>query len=299
MINKGYIKYICLFIIISFAAANILFVSSSSSSSSYYELAFAKKNDKDGKGNDKGDKDGKDQLIVKARIHLANIDMDKTKFLRVTAFINGDDFKQDIPISSIDKTKKTITVDLKTDVDNDIVSAHSPDEFFVCAYQVGNVLNDYNSFPKFDCNESDLVNIDKPTVINLFRSGSLVYPTSKAIYEASLNQPNLPDSDTIKIKILAPLADKKDTKKLVIGAMIKGQIQSEVIEDVQAELDKSGDTTIKRTFTFDRKTDIGLIQIGDRYHACVASEDLRPPEGSECEKRIVKNLAKVSGLYAR
>ncbi|MDW0150113.1 MAG: hypothetical protein QOK89_06990 [Nitrososphaeraceae archaeon] len=286
MINKGYIRYICLFIIISFAAANILFVSSSSS---YYELAFAKKSDKD----------GKDQLIVKARIHLANIDMDKTKFLRVTAFINGDDFKQDIPISSIDKTKKTITVDLKTDVDNDIVSAHSPDEFFVCAYQVGNVLNDYNSFPKFDCNESDLVNIDKPTVINLFRSGSLVYTTSKAIYDASLNQPTLPDSDTIKIKILAPLADKKDTKKLVIAAMIKGQIQSEVIEDVQAELDKSKDSTIKRTFTFDRKTDIGLIQIGDRYHACVASEDLRPPEGSECEKRIVKNLAKVSGLYAR
>ena len=240
---------------------------------------------------------GNDQLIVKARIHLENIDMNKTKFLRVVAFINGDDFKQDIPISSIDKTKKTITVDLKTNVNNDIVSAHSPDEFFVCAYQVGNVINDYNSFNKFDCNESDLVNIDTPTVINLFRSGSLVYSTSKSIYEASLNQSNPHASDTIKIKILAPLADKKDTKKLVIGVMIKGQIQSEVIEDVKAE-DKSDDSTIKRTFTFDRKTDIGLIQIGDRFHACVASEDLRPPEGSECEKRIEK-LAKVSGLYAR
>jgi len=286
MVSKGYIRYIYLFIIILFAATNILFVSFS------IELAFAQKDDKD-------DKNGKDQLIVKARIHLENIDMSKTKFLRVVAFINGEDFKQDIPISSIDKTKKTITVDLKTDVNNDIVSAHSPDEFFVCAYQVGDILNDYNSFTKFDCNESDLVNIDKPTVINLFRSGSLVYSTSKAIYEASLNQPNPQASDKIKIKILAPLADKKDTKKLVIGAMIKGQIQSEVIEDVQAELDKSKDDTIKRTFTFDRKTDIGLIQIGDRFHACVASEDLRPPEGSECEKRIVKNLAKVSGLYAR
>jgi hypothetical protein len=286
MVSKGYIRYLYLFIIISFTATNILFVSFS------YELAFAQKEDKD-------DKNGKDQLIVKARIHLENMDMNKTKFLRVAAFINGEDFKQDIPISSIDKTKKTITVDLKTHVDNDIVSAHSPDEFFVCAYQVGDVINDFNSFTKFDCNESDLVNIDKPTVINLFRSGSLVYSTSKAIYEASLNQPNPPASDTIKIKILAPLADKKDTKKLVIGVMIKGQIQSEVIQDVQAELDKSKDDTIKRTFTFDRKTDIGLIQIGDRFHACVASEDLRPPEGSECEKRIVKNLAKVSGLYAR
>jgi hypothetical protein len=41
--------------------------------------------------------------------------------------------------------------------------------------------------------------------------------------------------------------------------MIKGQIQSEVIEDVQAELDKNDDDTISRTFTFDRNTDIGQI----------------------------------------
>ena len=50
----------------------------------------------------------------------------------------------------------------------------------------------------------------------------------------------------------------------MIGAIIKGQIQSEVIEDVQAELDKTKDSIIKRTFTFDRKIDIGLIQVGDR-----------------------------------
>jgi hypothetical protein len=120
------------------------------------------------------------------------------------------------------------------------------------------------------------------------------------VYYANLNKTtNDKSSNTVKITILAPLADKKDTEKLKIAAMIKGQIQSEIIEDVQAELDKSKDNTIKRTFTFERNTDIGKIQIGDRYHACVASEDLRPPEGSECEKRIVKNLAKVSGLYAR
>jgi hypothetical protein len=81
--------------------------------------------------------------------------------------------------------------------------------------------------------------------------------------------------------------------------MIKGQIQSEGIENVEDELDESKDDIISRTFTFDRNTDIGPIQIGDRFHACVASDDLDPPEGSECEKRIVKNLNKVSGLYAR
>ena len=285
MISKIPIQYIVLIIVIVFAS-NIFFASNS------VEMVFAKKNNDDNK------KD-KDQLEVKTRIHLENIDMEKTKFLRITAFINGDDFKQDIPISSIDKSKKKLDVELKTEIDNGIVEANLPDEFFVCVYQVGDMMTEYNSFAKFDCNEGDILNIKKPTEIELFTAGSQVYAKSKVVYQANLNNVNGSNSDTVKIKILAPLADKKDTEKLVIAAMIKGQIQSEVIEDVQAELDKSGDSTIKRTFTFDRKTDIGLIQIGDRYHACVASEDLRPPEGSECEKRVVKHFDKPNSLPAR
>ena len=285
MISKIPIQYIVLIIVIVFAS-NIFLASNSA------EMVFAKKNNDDNK------KD-KDQLEVKTRIHLENIDMEKTKFLRITAFINGDDFKQDIPISSIDKSKKKLDVELKTDIDNGIVEANVPDEFFVCVYQVGDMMTEYNSFAKFDCNEGDILNIKKPTEIELFTAGSQVYAKSKVVYQANLNNVNFSNSDTVKIKIYVPLADKKDTKQLVIAAMIKGQIQSEVIEDVQAELDKSGDSTIKRTFTFDRKTDIGLIQIGDRYHACVASEDLRPPEGSECEKRVVKHFDKPNSLPAR
>jgi hypothetical protein len=285
MRSKIPIQYIIFIIVIVFASS--IFLASNSA-----EMVFAKKNTDDNK------KD-KNQLTVKTSIHLANIDMEKTKFLRITAFINGHDFKQDIPISSIDKNKKKLDVELKTDIDNGIVEANVPDEFFVCVYQVGDLMTEYNSFAKFDCNEGDILNIKKPTEIELFTAGSQVYAKSKVVYQANLNNVSDSNSGTVKIKILAPLADKKDTKKLVIAAMIKGQIQSEVIEDVQAELDKSGDSTIKRTFTFDRKTDIGLIQIGDRYHACVASEDLRPPEGSECEKRVVKHLDKPNSLPAR
>jgi len=54
--------------------------------------------------------------------------------------------------------------------------------------------------------------------------------------------------------------------------------------------DKSKSDTISRIFIFDRDTDIGRIQIGDRYHACVVSDDLSPPEGQECEKRVVKHF---------
>jgi hypothetical protein len=224
--------------------------------------------------------------------------MEKTKFIRVIGFINGEESKQDIPISSIDKSKKTLNADLKVNEENEIVEASSPDEFFVCAYQVGDVQQQSTTLiPKFDCNEGDI--LGNPTQISLFSSGSQVYAKSQAVYQATLNNINSSNSNTVKIKIIAPMADKKDTEKLKIAAMIKGQLKSEVIEDVQVELDKSKDNTIKRTFTFDRNTDIGKIQIGDRYHACVASEDLRPPEGSECEKRVIKQFDKPNSLPAQ
>jgi hypothetical protein len=287
LIEKGYIKYVHLFIAIAFVV-NILYISSSSS----YESAFAKKIVM------RKIKKDKNQLIVKAKINLKNIDMEKTKFIRVIGFINGEESKQDIPISSIDKSKKTLNADLKVNEENEIVEASSPDEFFVCAYQVGDVQQQSTTLiPKFDCNEGDI--LGNPTQISLFSSGSQVYAKSQAVYQATLNNINSSNSNTVKIKIIAPMADKKDTEKLKIAAMIKGQLKSEVIEDVQAELDKSKNNTIKRTFTFDRNTDIGKIQIGDRYHACVASEDLRPPEGSECEKRVIKQFDKPNSLPAR
>ena len=275
-------------IIISFISSSILFLSLD-------QLSFAQKDDDE----DENDED-KNKLIVKAQINLKNIDMEKTKFIRVIGFINGEEAKQDIPISSIDKSDDdNLDVELKVNEENEIVEADTPDEFFVCAYQVGDVSKEstITSITKFDCNEGDI--LGNPTEISLLQSASQVYAKSQEYSQANLNTiNNNSNSDTVKIKILAPLADKKDTEKLIIAAMIKGQIKSEVIEDVQAELDKSGDT-IKRIFTFDRNTDIGKIQIGDRYHACVSSDDLRPPEGTECEKRLVKHFDKPNSLPAR
>ena len=279
--DRGYIKSFYFFIVISFVSS-IFFIS-------FLEASFAQKDDNDDKVDDK--------LIVKTRINLENIDMENTKFIRVIGFINGEEAKQDIPISSIDKSKNSLNVELKVNEENEIVEASSPDEFFVCAYQVGDVSKESTTTPitKFDCNEGDI--LGNPTGISLFKSDSQVYSKSQEYYQASLNTITNSNSDTVKIKILAPLADKKDTEKLVIAAMIKGQLKSDVIEDVQAELEKS--TTIQRTFTFDRDTDIGKIQIGDRYHACVASNDLSPPEGQECEKRLVKHFDKINSLPAR
>jgi predicted NUDIX family phosphoesterase len=107
------------------------------------------------------------------------------------------------------------------------------------------------------------------------------------------------NDDPVIIKINSPLIDRIDTKKLKIMAMIKGQIQSEVIDEVQYELENTGSNTISRTFIFDRNTNVGLIHIGDKFLACVASDDLRPPEGQECEKRILKKFGEPNVLYAR
>ena len=293
MYRKGYNKYLYILITISFAVS-ILCVSTLS-----YESVFAQKNDDDDDDDDK--KEDKDKLIVKASINLENINIENTKFIRVIGFINGEEAKQDIPISTIDASDDNLDVELKVNEENDIVEADTPDEFFVCAYEVakGDISKESTALTKFDCNEGDI--LGNPTKISIFKSDSQVYSKSQKYYQANLNTVNKDstNSDTVKIKILAPLADKKDTEKLVIAAMIKGQIQSEVIEDVQAELDKSDGTTISRTFTFDRNTDIGKIQIGDRYHACVASNDLSPPEGQECEKRVVKSFDNVNSLPAR
>ena len=221
------------------------------------------------------DDEEQDKLIVKARINLTNIDLDNTKFIRVIGFINGEESKQDIPISSIDKTKKSMDVELKVNRESDIVKADYNDEFFVCAYQVGNNTDGVatnNLLPKFDCNEGGLLHINSPTQINLFGLKSKAYSNSQAVYAANLNATNSSNnnSDTVKIKVIAPLEDRKHTNKLIITAMVKGQIQSEVIEDVKTELDKTKDYKIKKTFTFDRNTDIGQIQIGDRFHGCIS-----------------------------
>ena len=119
-------------------------------------------------------------------------------------------------------------LDLKVNKKNDIVKASTPDEFFVCAYQVGDVKKNYNSLVKFDCNEGDILSTSKPTPARLFQLGSHVYEKTQAVYGANVNNTGSGSNiDKVKIKIIAPLADKKDTKKLVIAVMIKGSLSKE------------------------------------------------------------------------
>ncbi|HJU58379.1 MAG TPA: hypothetical protein VJ583_01405 [Nitrososphaeraceae archaeon] len=264
--------------------------------------------------------DEKDKLVVKSDINLQNIE--KKGMLKIVGIINGEGFIKNVPLDKIDETSKNLKVKFVTNKDNEINSAHVPDEFFVCAYHFTNPNNSNNNvksipFDKnndaiveyFDCNEHDIQSTTEPSEANLFKPKSQVFNKSVTYYNMyshskSISNSNEDDDDNnnsnkpIKVKILAPMEDKKNAKKIKIMAMLKGQIQSEIV-DVEKEFDEIGGYTIERTFAFDRNTDMGPIQIGDRFHACVIGEALYPPEGSECEKQLIKSLNKPNILAAR
>jgi hypothetical protein len=276
--------------------------------------------------------DENNKLVVVSKINLQNIS--KTGVIKVVGEINGEDFAKNIPLDKVRDSAKKIQVRFEMNKNNELNNAHKPDEFFVCAYHFTNSSNSNNNKVEpqlnyFDCNEGDIQSTTATTKTSLFKAKSQVYNKTAAYYnmysklqvvsfdtlanetaKASKDVSNLKtdvakngDEDSsnnkpVKVKIIVPMEDKKNAKKIKIMAMLKGQIKSEVV-DVQKEFDKVGGYTIERTFAFDRNTDMGPIQIGDRFHTCVIGKELYPPEGAECEKRLIKNLDKPNPLAAR
>jgi hypothetical protein len=251
-----------------------------------------------------------DKVIVKTRISLVNLE--KRGFLSIAAFINGQEVFKNITLDKLNESKQSLNVNLPVSKETNFLKAGDRDEFFVCAYHVKDLLKEYKSLTYFDCDEGDLTGPDKPTIARLFSPSSLVYKESQDIFNNSsskysqllstnngANSNTDLEKDTVKVKVYSPLEDRKNTQKLKIIAMVKGQIKSVVIDNVQEEFNKIGGYTISRIFTFDRDTNIGKIQIGDKFFACVSSTDLNPPEGQECEKRVIKNIERPNVLYAR
>ncbi len=64
---------------------------------------------------------------------------------------DGKDLKKDIPVSSIEKTDNIKKDSKETEVQNDILNDHYPNQYYVCGYPQQLVTN-YNSFEKVKCN---------------------------------------------------------------------------------------------------------------------------------------------------
>ena len=101
--ERNHIQILYFVIIIS-----LIIISSSILFLSFSYLSFAQREN----DNENDDDEDKGKLVVRSHINLQNVNLEKTKFIRVIGFINGEEVKEDIPISSIDKNKKTLNVDL-------------------------------------------------------------------------------------------------------------------------------------------------------------------------------------------
>ena len=173
----------------------------------------------------------------------------------------------------------TINIPIKfSTVNDDIVTAGYHDEYFVCGYVISPKTG---LATKYKCNEGDLVDAkgNNPVPLEGFR----------AVAKDSGS-----GATSVKIKIKVPLKDRPDVDLLKVVAMVRGEFKSKVIN-----AENANGKTVSHTFTFDRKTGIGPIQVGDLYMACVAGDELNPPEGNECEFHKVKTLTGTNTLKAR
>ncbi len=121
-----------------------------------------------------------DYVPFNARINLQNIERDG--FLRIIGFINGQSFKEDIKLSELDSEKNNLNIQFNVLKDIDIVSLGTADEFFVCAYHIKDIGNEYNSILYFDCNEAGVQDSNGKNTISVFKPSSMVYSKSKAFY---------------------------------------------------------------------------------------------------------------------
>jgi hypothetical protein len=163
-------------------------------------------------------------------------------------------------------------------VNDKIVTAGYHDEYFACGYVISNKTG---LATKYKCNEGDL--IDENGINPVPLEGFRAVPKDSGSGATS-----------VKIKIKVPLKDRPDVDLLKVVAMVKGEFKSTVIDAKNAN-----GKTVSHTFSFDRNRGIGPIQVGDLYMACVAGDELNPPEGNECEFHKVKTLTGTNTLKAR
>ena len=231
--------------------------------------------------------------------------------LKIIGYLNGEGQTKYVDLKEIDKEKEIINqnqkflkVDLKFSKINDISSTMVDDEYYVCAYVIEdrNIADDnvINTIPLYDCDEGNIGTSTTKDTVTLF-STMKKYGESKAFYTTNQNTATDISNPTneVKITINVPVYDAKDIDDMNVVAMVKGEYQIKTV-DVQNELEniKKKNEPIPVPFTFDRQTEVGPIQLGDLFFGCATSDEF-PNQNSDCEKKMIKDLDKVSKICAR
>lgn len=207
--------------------------------------------------------------------------------LKVVISANGDN--QTKYLIGKNLNSNTTVVSFKLDQKNDIVNVGSRDEYFVCAYALNALTNQMESY---SCAEGNIENTDGKNTIILGSGAEKTLSTGpfQTVSGGEIMDPT--------INVWIPLSDRKDAKDIKIVAMIKGEFQSKII-DADKMLKQSDDNTLMVPLVFDKIPEIGAIQLGDMFFACVSADELNPPEGTECEHRKTSHTGHIHNLVAR
>lgn len=225
------------------------------------------------------------KFSVEAKIDLIKLNHPDT--LKVVASANGDNETKYLTGSDLDSN--TVTVSFEFNQKNDIVTVGSSDEYFVCVYALNPVTDQMESY---SCVEGNIEEPNGKNTVNL-GSGSAKTLSTGSFQTVSGGQINSPT-----IKVWIPLSDRKDVKELKVVTMIKGEFESKTI-DAKELRKKSDNNTIIIPIVYDKTPEIGPIQQGDLFFACVSASELNPPEGTECEHRETSHTGLIHNLVAR
>lgn len=225
---------------------------------------------------------------IEAKINLQKLN-DPAK-MKVVASANGD--TQVKNVTGKDLKSKSTTVSFRFNQKNDVVKVGDRDEFFVCAYDLNAQTNEMNSY---SCVEGNIGSTGGKNKVSL-GSGS-----EKTLSTGSFQPSNGGENATINkptLQISIPLSDRKDVKELKVVTMIRGEFNTKTL-DAEKLLKESNHNTLIIPFVYDQIPEIGPIQKGDLFFACVSGDELNPPEGTECEHRHTVHTGHIHNLVAR
>ena len=224
------------------------------------------------------------KFSVDAKIDLKSLSHPEK--LKVVASANGETGTKYLTGDNLNSNSATVSFEFNEK--NDIVSVGSRDEYFVCAYALDPITNQMQSY---SCVEGNIDNDGKNKIsIGSGAKKTLSTGTFQTVSGGEINSP------IINVRI--PLSDRKDVTQLKVVTMIKGEFESSII-NAQELLKNSKDDTIILPLVFDKIPEIGAIQEGDMFFACVSADDLNPPEGTECEHRVTSHTFRVHNIVAR
>ena len=255
---------------------------------------------------EKSTDDNKDLLTLNTKMNLNNLQLKDGDKIKIVAYVNGE-----TGIQYLDPQKEKnqisgnfLTADMKFNKTNEI-SSIGKDEYFVCAYVLSNGQtklsnNNTSNAITYDCDEGQTVEGKDVSMGRLFNT---MTKFQKTLELSQLAQKGNQDLDDVKITVITPIYDQTDVDLLNVIAMVKGEYQLKTV-NIADELRKAGDKSdesyiIKVPFTFNRNTELGPIQYGDMFFGCASSEELAPPQRTECEKKYIKDFDKPNTIVTR